>query len=345
MKTAMTIIGSSVLTIAFCASVLAQSQTTNATTNATTDAPTPRAPSASLAAPPDAPPIKNTPPGPFEVTVESEPSLPTHTVYRPTDLSSFKGSRKLPIVSWGNGACANVGTLFKGFLTQVASHGYLAISIGPKDAPLPAFATGARSSSATPATPSAPRPPPVASSRDQQLLDAIDWAVKENARKCSPYFKRLDTKKIAVMGQSCGGLQTIAVSGDPRVKTSVIWNSGVFPETGNSPGARLSGAKKESLTQFHAPVAYFNGGPTDVAYANAEDDFKRIDTVPVFKGELNVGHGGTFSHPGAGWFGEVGVAWLNWQLKGDKRAATYFVGNECALCTSPIWKIEKKNLR
>jgi hypothetical protein len=217
----------------------------------------------------------------------------------------------------------------------------MVISIGPKDAPLPAFAAGARENQPPPSQGNIP--PPM--SKDAQLVDAIDWAIKENSRKDSAYFNHLDPKKIAVMGQSCGGLQAIAVSSDPRVVTTVIWNSGVFPENGNSPGARLSGAKKESLAKFHAPVAYFIGGPSDIAYANAEDDFKRITKIPAFKGNLNVGHGGTYRHPGGGWFGEVGVAWLDWQLKGKKDAARYFVGSECLLCKNPIWTVEKRNMK
>jgi dienelactone hydrolase len=309
----------------------------------------PPVPSTSLQAPPDAPPIKNNPPGPFAVTVEANPGLPTHTIYRPSDLSQFGAKKALPIVSWGNGACANTGTLFQVFLTQVASHGYLAISIGPKDAPLPAWASGNRTAQSTSQaqTPQPQREPeprqPTASSRDGQLIDAIDWALKENANSASPYYQRLDPNRIAVMGQSCGGLQTLAVSADPRIKTSVIWNSGAFPD-GNAVSARLSKATKASLQQLHAPVAYFIGGPSDVAYPNAEDDFKRITKVPVFKANLNVGHGGTFRHPGAGWFGEVGVAWLDWQLKGDQKAAQYFVGADCTLCTNAIWKVEKKGM-
>jgi hypothetical protein len=306
-----------------------------------------QAPSTSLQAPPNAPPPKENPVGPYAVTVETDPGLPTHTIYRPSDLKPFTGSKRLPIVSWGNGACANAGTIFQVFLTQVASHGYMVISIGPKDAPLPAWASGARPAAGTTPAPvpaAAPGTIPAAASRDAQIIDAIDWAVKENDRKDSAYRNRLDPRKIAVMGQSCGGLQAIASSADPRVATSVIWNSGVFPETGNSVGARLSGARKDSLNKFHAPVAYFIGGPTDVAYPNAEDDFKRIDGVPVFKGNINVGHGGTFRHPGAGWFGEVGVAWLNWQLKGDKQASRYFVGKDCTLCSNPLWTVEKKKI-
>jgi dienelactone hydrolase len=310
---------------------------------------TPPAASASLRAPADAPPVKDNPAGPYAVSIESDPGLPTHTIYRPANLSPFVSGKKLPIVSWGNGACSNAGTLFKVFLTQIASHGYLAISIGPKDAPLPAFASGAAPPSGTPsAPPAAPAGPPAipaAMSQDSQLIDAIDWAIKENDRKDSPYYKHLDTKKIAVMGQSCGGLQAIAVSSDPRIKTTVIWNSGVFNPGPNAPAMRLSGATKESLAKFHAPVAYFIGGPSDIAYANAEDDFKRIDKVPAFKANLNVGHGGTYRHPGGGWFGEVGVAWLDWQLKGDKEAGKYFSGADCSLCRNPIWTVEKKSMK
>jgi dienelactone hydrolase len=337
------------MTIRLTAAIVIATQCFVACAVAQTPSATP-APSASLRPPPDAPPVKENPPGSYAVTIESDPGLPTHTIYRPADLASFVGGTKLPIISWGNGACANAGTLFKVFLTQIASHGYLAISIGPKDAPLPAFATGARANAGTPAPTNAPTPssapaipPPM--TKDSQLVDAIDWAVKENDRKGSPYYQHLDPKKIAVMGQSCGGLQAIAVSSDPRIKTTVIWNSGVFIPGANAPAVRLSGATKESLAKFHAPVAYFIGGPTDIAYANAEDDFKRIDKVPAFKANLNVGHGGTYSHPGGGWFGEVGVAWLDWRLKGDKQAAKYFEGADCLLCRNSIWSVEKKGMK
>ncbi len=305
-----------------------------------TPAQTSARPTVSMAPPPNAPPAKNVPPGAYAVSVESDLGLPTHTIYRPADLKPFSGGSALPIVSWGNGACANAGTLFETFLRQVASHGYLAISIGPKDAPLPSFARNRGNTSS-----SEPARPPLPQSRDEQMVDAIDWAVKENARKDSPYYQRLNTARIAVMGQSCGGLQTIVASSDPRVKTSVLWNSGVFTNGADSLATRISKARKEDLAKLHAPIAYFIGGPTDVAYPNAEDDFRRIAHVPVFKGNLNVGHGGTFRDPGAGWFGEVGVAWLNWQLKGDADSARYFEGADCLLCKSDIWQIEKKNIK
>lgn len=40
------------------------------------------------------------------------------------------------------------------------------------------------------------------------------------------------------------------------------------------------------LTKLHTPVIYIMGGPTDIAYANGMDDFKKIDTVPVMVANL-----------------------------------------------------------
>jgi hypothetical protein len=48
--------------------------------------------------------------------MESDPGLATHTIYRPADLGAL-GDYKLPIVVWGNGACANAGKRFRWFLT------------------------------------------------------------------------------------------------------------------------------------------------------------------------------------------------------------------------------------
>jgi poly(3-hydroxybutyrate) depolymerase len=263
--------------------------------------------------------------GPHGVTVESYPTLATHTAYHPTNLDAFGPSNRLPIVSWGNGACARNGSAFAGFLTQIASHGYLAISIGPKNPP--------------------PGPAPAPTIDDQLLLDAIDWAVRQNGDRSSRFYDKLDTAHVAVMGQSCGGLQALAVSSDPRVTTTVVWNSGALPPGSSSPALKQSAGSKDSLNRLHGPVAYFIGGPTDVAYPNAEDDFARISKVPVFKANLNVGHGGTYRQPGGGWFGEVAVAWLDYQLKGSAEAATWFVGADCRLCTDPLWAIEKKGMR
>jgi hypothetical protein len=226
--------------------------------------------------------------------------------------------------------------LFANFLTEVASYGFVIIASGPKDAPLPNFARAPLPGAATQGP-----PPPMTKDADMQI--ALDWAIAESERAGSPYFHKLDPHKIAVMGQSCGGLQAIFNSADPRVKTSIIWNSGTFPDGGI--GRSISGATKESLAKIHAPIAFINGGPHDAAYVNAVDDISRINGVPVFFGWVNVGHFGTFNHPNGGRFATAGVAWLEWRLNGDQTAAKMFVGPDCGLCTDPAWHVSKKNMR
>jgi dienelactone hydrolase len=282
--------------------------------------------------------------GAFPAVMEADPGLPTHMVYRPKDLSAL-GATRLPIVVWGNGACVNAGNAFRHFLTEIASHGYLAIAVGPMGPERVVAPAGA-----APAPPPAPQPQnaaPPARSRPpttaSQLIDGLNWAVAENARQDSPYYGQLDTTKVAAMGMSCGGLQAIDAAHDPRVTTLGVWNSGVI---GGGPDPRqLAGADatKESLQTLRLPAIYISGDASDIAFVNAEDDFKRLNHVPVFRAWLEkMGHSGTYSEPNGGAFGKVAVAWLQWQLRGDANSARMFKGKDCGLCSMPGWHVQKK---
>ena len=101
---------------------------------------------------------------------------------------------------------------------------------------------------------------------------------------------------------------------------------------------------KDILQKLHQPVIYINGGEKDIAYANGMDDFQKIDKVPVAMANFDVGHGGTYAQPNGGEFGKVAVAWLQWQLKGDKTAEKMFSGPDCGLCKNTEWKYEKKKI-
>ena len=273
--------------------------------------------------------------GAFPALSEAAPGLATHTLYRPRDLTALTG-QKLPIVLWANGACANDNRHFRPFLTEIASHGYFIVAIGPYDpAPLPPRAVTPEPASATP-------PPGEDPTKSSQLIDALNWAVAENGRAGSPFKGALATNKVAVMGQSCGGLQALDVSPDPRITTSVIWNSGIYTRPGGRSGIKLS---KDKLNALHAPIAYFIGGPTDIAYPNATDDYAKIDKVPALIAQLPLGHSGNYDLPEGGPFAPVGAAWLDWRLKGDLKAAKLFVGPNCGLCGDPAWSVQSKNLK
>ena len=100
---------------------------------------------------------------------------------------------------------------------------------------------------------------------------------------------------------------------------------------------------KEHLSTLHGSVIYLLGGSSDIAYANGMDDFNRIEKLPVFAANLDVGHGGTYSRPHGGEFAIVAAAWLDWQLKDEKEAAKMFTG-DFTLSKSDKWKVEKKNI-
>ena len=240
---------------------------------------------------------------------EEVSSLPRHVVYRPKDLAAL-GGLKLGVVAWGNGGCSDDGASSRFHLLEIASHGYLVLASGRI-----LSGPGAPPREPRPATqPGQPAPP---RTQGSDLTDAVTWALAENQRAGSPYFGRIDPAQVAYSGWSCGGLQALQVAKDPRVKTLVIHNSGVL----NNGPSTITGMNvgKEVLQTLHTPVIYIQGGPTDIAYANGMDDFKRVAHVPIAMANLPVGHGGTFSEPNGGAAASVAVSWLNWQLRGDAR--------------------------
>jgi dienelactone hydrolase len=285
--------------------------------------------------------------------MESDPGLAGHTVYRPADLAAL-GREKLPIVAFANGGCVNVGNRFRYFISEVASHGFLAIATGPM---APKEAESALTSSVVRNPPAPGSPAALARAQAggegsarpsettaRQLVDAIDWAIAENTRKGGKYEGRIDTGKVAVMGQSCGGLQAIDAAHDPRVTTLGVWNSGAFPKDGFAWSLAAARADKADVKTLRVPALYVSGEPADVAHPNADDDFA-IYQGPAFRAwREQTGHAGTYREPNGGAFGQVAVAWLQWQLKGDQAVARQFVGADCGMCKKPEWKTSSKNL-
>jgi hypothetical protein len=213
--------------------------------------------------------------GRYKAIIIQEVSLPTHTVFRPEDLKYFGSINKLPVIAWGNGACASSPWEHLNFLSEVASHGFLVVAIGP----MPQEGEHGGGSSAS-----------------SQMKDAINWAVAQNGDISSPLFNKVDISKTAVSGMSCGGLQTLETAPDARVTTTVVCNSGIFinPGTGMPGMPGMPALTKDQLTKLHTPTLYILGGEKDIAYKNGMDDYKHINHVPVFEANLDVGHGGTY---------------------------------------------------
>lgn len=263
--------------------------------------------------------------GKFPAIMKSEDSLQTHTIFRPQDIQHFNGKKNLPIVVWGNGACFDSPFEHVNFLNEIASQGFMVIAIGTMPR-----ASGEQNKER---------------STSAKLTAAIDWAFAQNTNKNSVYFKKLNTNKIALAGMSCGGLQALEVAGDPRITTLIVANSGIFiePLRGNAM-PMMPQLDKTHLKKIHTPTLYLLGGPSDIAYNNGMNDVEQLNHVPVFVGNLDVGHGGTYGQPFGGDFAKVATAWFNWQLKGDKKAAKLFIGDKPGLSKFPGWTFAKKNM-
>jgi hypothetical protein len=262
--------------------------------------------------------------GPYAVAAEIPASGPRLQIYRPRDLARFPAGDTLPIVVWGNGGCMADGSNFAGYLSTIASYGFLVVGSSPVPGSPQARITSAN------------------------LIQALDWAQAEGARAGSPLAGKIKTDAVAVMGMSCGGNLALEAARDPRVDTLGMWNSGVWisGEMRTADGTLLSATTKADLARVHSPTLYINGDKIDPAMENATDDFRRLDQVPVFFGfRHGSGHAGTYSHANGGEFANIAVAWLRWQLKGDKDAGRMFTGRDCKLCTDPNWTTQKKGMQ
>jgi hypothetical protein len=271
--------------------------------------------------------------GPFAPIKEIDAGLPDQVVYRPANLAAL-GNTKLGLYVFGNGGCSNDGASARLHLLNVASHGYLAIAPGgiyngPGMTEAPPRPEGASIENYAPTRPA-------------QLGAAIDWALAENKRSGSRYYGRIDPEQIAISGFSCGGVQALTIAADPRVKTVVIMNSGLFVDGETRMGAMVE--TKDRIKDLHTPTLYVLGGPTDIAYANGMDDYKKINHVPIAVANIDKGHGGTYWEPNGGAVAEVVIDWLQWQLRGSTEASRAFVGPSCGLCSDPAWEYASKGL-
>jgi hypothetical protein len=248
-------------------------------------------------------------PGPYKV--ESGPAFgsPGHVVYRPADLAPFPGRDTLPVMVWGNGGCAINSTRYAGFLTTIASHGFVVLATAAQ-----AGAAGERATA-------------------DNLRAAIAWAETENTRAGSPLNGKIALDRVAVMGQSCGGFMALELGADPRVDTIGVFNSGA---QGDAAG---------TVAKLRGPVLLINGHERDFLMASSEATFEAIQKLPAFYGaRRNAGHTATVDHPGGGEFANVASNWIRWQFKGDKEARRMFAGKDCSLCTNANWVTRSKGL-
>lgn len=164
--------------------------------------------------------------GPYPANYATDPALPGHTLYYPTDVPA---DVTLPVLVWGNGACAADGLAFVNFLNEVSSHGVFVIASG--------------------------EPGGSGQTNSDMMTNAINWVTSDETQSTYGY---LEPSRIAVAGMSCGGVEAYDLVGDDRVSVLGIFNSGF-----------ISPEDSERVTPtIDKPIFYFLGGPEDIAYEN-----------------------------------------------------------------------------
>lgn len=249
-----------------------------------------------------------TPTGPYDV-IANDQMLPEHTVFYPADLTKFPKKDKLPVLVMSGPGCDATSSAFRPFFTEVASHGFLLIVSGPL-------------TEETVYTNLLPK------NKAEDMITAIDWAFAENEREGSIFYGKVEPQ-VCPMGQSCGTMQAYSIREDPRITLFCLFNGGGLFRVDDENG----------VADFKVPVAFFCGG-TDMARPGTLTVFQHTEGVPAIFAVRDIpgdAHAGTFRYKNGGAFARGCVAWLKWQMKGDKKAAAYFTGEEPAISKDTRW--------
>ena len=247
-----------------------------------------------------------------------EKNLPDFVVYRPMNMdAAARGMRRLPVLVFCNGGCMDTSIGYENMLSDIASYGYVVVAIGE----LQMFAQHEKDQH----TPSS------------MVKKALDWISQQATDPASAYYNKIDPDRIAAAGHSCGGAQVLANAADARLKTYIILNAGMGKMT-------MADADAKSLKNLHGPILYLVGGTSDVAWQNAQMDYKVIKKVPaVLADNTQSGHGGTYEQPNGGANARMVRAWLDWQLKGQKDNEKLFIGGD--LTDYDGFTIQHKNFK
>ena len=260
----------------------------------------------------------------YSVVREETRGLPDRTVYRPADLKAV--GPDVPVIVWANGGCRHANVFFATALSLLSARGFIVIADGAPEA----VSTLSTAGGAQP----------------QRMTEVIDWVTKSKDAK-KQFDGRASGTRIAVIGQSCGGIEALVAGADPRVDSVVSVNSGLFAN-----GAL--GYGRDRLNELHSPVLFIHGGPEAIEYQNSVENYALVDGPAALVGAVGAGHAGIFygirdnTQDGTIAVLEEGVTvlvqWFDYTLNGNSAAKAYFT-DPSGLSSVPKWTVETKGLQ
>lgn len=155
----------------------------------------------------------------------------------------------------------------------------------------------------------------------QDMLNCLTWLAN------SPYASKLDLAHVGAAGHSQGGRGAIMAGRDPRVAvTAPFMPAG---GRGEAPPAKpmllLSGAADTMAPPQTQQRPLFEQASGPVFWAIFDD-----------AGHMAPGGDG-------GPYRAISTAWFRWRLMGDAAAARWFEGDACTVCTTPGWRVQRRD--
>lgn len=326
--------------------------------------------------------VENGGTGPYKAEVVEDVSSPKFTTYRPQNLKSVVAKTgKLPIIVYANGGCANNNVEMRFLLSEVASHGYVAIAIGPydeddvnakwKDVLEYSYPEGKEVVMLANGERILQKSPEEIKAHQEQMRKQIEKMMKEqaearakagNKQQATPVQETYPRMLLEALDwltdqnadpksdyYHCLDLDHVAAMGQSCGGAQVLGvahdpriKTCVMLNTGIA-DMEMQGTTKEALNSLHQPMFYLIGGPADVAFPNAQKDFDRIKDLPVVMMNTKDGHSGTYYEKNGGSYAVAATKWLDWQLKSDVSKAAFFLDDAYLKYQYPDWTVVRKN--
>lgn len=230
-----------------------------------------------------------------------------YEIYYPSILLQSKTA--FPVVVLVNGTGV-FGSKYKALFRHLASWGF--IVLGNED---PSTCTG--------------------DSADAVLA----YLLEENERADSIFYQKVDRNKIGISGHSQGGagvFNAVTANAHSGLYQTAVALSPTNEETANElqmaydikklaiPTLMLAGTKGDFETKLVIPLEQM------------KKMFEKLDVPKVMARKTGCEHG-QMLYAADGYV----TAWLMWQLKGDKRAAQAFLGEDAEILTNPLYQDQK----
>ena len=253
----------------------------------------------------------------YPISQEKVTAQPIFHITRPKDLAAPGGL--LPVVAWANGGCFRSDFTWQPLFDRWAGAGFVVLAL---------TGTGADDDLGS----------MLGTTTKTEHRALLDWVVKAN--ESGPYAGKLDLSRVALAGNSCGGVTALQSAAEDKRAAAVFVLSG---------SSALGAVDKQIMQAISVPVGYITGNPSeDVAAPNAADDYAALkEGIPAMLVQRKTGDHITVStdEKVLPQDAEISLNWLDLALFGTKQAHdTLTSPNVCEHCTPGDWKFQGKHL-